>query len=112
MATLVMLASVLYAFNRERVTRLLATTSLFNENKIVGNFSSMERTLLTVPIANTGEGIHREGEFPARGISGQFIYLDRDNRTVIVKTAANRKFRETGVMDPNLAFFRAVADVR
>lgn len=57
-------------------------------------------------------GNHRHGEFLARGIYGQFIYVDRATRTVIVKTSANRRFREEGVMERNTAFFRSVSGVR
>jgi len=39
------------------------------------------------------------GDYEARGIYGQFIYVNPETRTVIVRTAANRKFRETLVDD-------------
>ncbi len=58
-----------------------------------------------------GDGQFREGEFLARGIYGQYIYVDRQTRTVVVKTSANRKFREEGNMASNIAFFRSVAGI-
>ncbi len=58
-----------------------------------------------------GDDNFRQGEFLARGIYGQYIYVDRQTRSVIVKTSANRGFREEGNMERNLAFFRSVAGV-
>jgi len=55
LVALIVLAGVLYLFNRERVTRLLATTSLFNEDRIVSNFSSMQEIFYTAEISNTGD---------------------------------------------------------
>ncbi|KRS16679.1 serine hydrolase domain-containing protein [Roseovarius indicus] len=45
----------------------------------------------------------------ARGIYGQYIYIDRARDVVIVTTAADRQFREDGVHDANIAMFRAIA---
>ena len=52
----------------------------------------------------------RPGEVFARGIYGQYIYLDRVRDVVIVTTAADRLFRDPGVHDQNIAMFRAIAD--
>ena len=52
-----------------------------------------------------------EGEFMARGIYDQYIYVNRNTNSVIVKTSANRKFREPGNTERTLSFFRAVAGV-
>ena len=41
------------------------------------------------------ESVRNGGDFMARGIYGQYIYVNPRNRTVIVRTAANRKFRES-----------------
>ncbi len=49
------------------------------------------------------------GEFYARGIYGQYIYIDRLSDVVIVATSADRRFRERGVNDENIAMFRAIA---
>ena len=46
----------------------------------------------------------------ARGIYGQYIYIDRARDVVIVTTAADRQFREDGVHDANIAMFRAIAE--
>ncbi|WP_306117096.1 MULTISPECIES: serine hydrolase [unclassified Roseovarius] len=50
-----------------------------------------------------------DGIFMARGIYGQYIYIDRPRGVVIVTTAADRLFREPGVNDDNVAMFRAIA---
>ena len=50
-----------------------------------------------------------DGEFFARGIYGQYIYVDRARGVVIATTAADRAFREPGVNDANIAMFRALA---
>ena len=51
-----------------------------------------------------------EGEFMARGIYGQYIYVNRPQGVVIAVTSADRKFREPGVADQNVAIFRLIAE--
>jgi len=51
-----------------------------------------------------------EGEFMARGIYGQYIYVNRPLGVVIATTAADRKFREPGVADRNVEIFRLIAN--
>ncbi|WP_397544278.1 serine hydrolase [Roseovarius salis] len=75
----------------------------------------------TTPLAPTAEGeirygyqwwIPKDGEagvVMARGIYGQYIYIDRARDVVIVTTAVDRDFREDGVHDQNIAVFRAIA---
>ena len=53
---------------------------------------------------------NREGEFMARGVYGQYIYIDRQSRTVIAVNAADRNFRQPGVTDRNVAIFRGIRD--
>lgn len=50
-----------------------------------------------------------DGVFMARGIYGQYIYIDQLRDAVIVTTSADRLFREPGVNDSNVAMFRAIA---
>ncbi|MFT6648819.1 serine hydrolase domain-containing protein [Pseudophaeobacter arcticus] len=50
-----------------------------------------------------------EGEFLARGVYGQYIYIDQARDVVIVSTAADRKFREEGVNKINIEMFRKLA---
>jgi CubicO group peptidase (beta-lactamase class C family) len=49
------------------------------------------------------------GEFMARGVYGQYIYIDQARGVVIALNAADRKFREPGVDDSNVAMFRKIA---
>lgn len=51
-----------------------------------------------------------EGEFMARGIYGQYVYVNRARGVVIATNAADRKFRDEGVSEQNIAIFRAIAD--
>jgi CubicO group peptidase (beta-lactamase class C family) len=48
------------------------------------------------------------GEFMARGIYGQYIYINRPKGIVIVTTGADRNFRDAGVDDENVAMFRTL----
>ncbi len=50
------------------------------------------------------------GEFMARGIYGQYIYVNRPQAVVIAVNSADRNFREPGVADRNIAMFRLVAN--
>ena len=49
------------------------------------------------------------GEYLARGIYGQYIYIDTARQVVIVTTGADRRFRDPGVNDSNVAMFRTIA---
>jgi len=50
------------------------------------------------------------GQFMARGIYGQYIYIDQARDAVVVLTAADRAFREPGVHDRNVAMLRRLVD--
>ncbi|MDE9449692.1 serine hydrolase [Aliiroseovarius sp. Z3] len=50
-----------------------------------------------------------EGEYFARGIYGQYIFIDTSRNVVIALNSADRKFRDEGVNDANIAMFRAIA---
>jgi len=50
-----------------------------------------------------------KGEYMARGIYGQYIYINTGLGVVIAANAADRKFREDGVADQNIAMFRKIA---
>ena len=72
----------------------------------------------TTPSAKTEAGAHQygyqwwmphdaqDGEFFAIGIYGQYIYFDTERKVVIAVNSADRKFREPGVTDANIAMFR------
>lgn len=76
----------------------------------------------TVPSANTAEGeLHygyqwwmpkdpREGEFFGIGVYGQYVYVNRPLGVVIAMNSADRKFKEGGVTDTNIAMFRKIAE--
>lgn len=49
------------------------------------------------------------GEVYARGIYGQFLWIDRDRNVVIAVNSGDRQFRGDGVMDSNIAMLRAIA---
>lgn len=51
----------------------------------------------------------RSGEFFARGIYGQYIYIDQQSGTVIAVNSADRQFREPDAHPQNLAAFRAIS---
>ena len=51
-----------------------------------------------------------EGEFMARGIYGQYVYINRARGVVIATNAADKKFREEGVSAQNIAIFRSIAN--
>lgn len=50
------------------------------------------------------------GEFMGRGIYGQYLYIDQARGVVIVVTAADRRFRDPGVTDFDVAMLRRIAD--
>lgn len=52
----------------------------------------------------------RDGEFFGHGIYGQYIYIDQPRGVLIVSTAADRKFRQDGVSQGNIAMFRKIAE--
>ena len=76
----------------------------------------------TVPSSPTAEGAIQygyqwwipadasEGEFLARGVYGQFIYINRPAGVVVAANSADPDFREPGAFEQNLAMFRALAE--
>ncbi|SHJ35453.1 hypothetical protein SAMN05444000_107166 [Shimia gijangensis] len=52
----------------------------------------------------------REGEFFGIGVYGQYIYINRPLGVVIAMNSADRKFKEDGVTDTNIAMFREIAE--
>ncbi len=51
----------------------------------------------------------RDGEFLARGIYGQYVYIDKQSGTVVAVTGADLTFRESGAFDDSLQMFRVIA---
>lgn len=50
-----------------------------------------------------------DGEFMARGVYGQYVYVDRQSGTVVAINAADRNFREAGAFDDALNMMRLIA---
>ncbi len=50
------------------------------------------------------------GEVYARGVYGQFIWIDRDRDVVIAINSGDRQFRGDGVLDSNIAMMRVIAE--
>lgn len=50
------------------------------------------------------------GQFMARGIYGQYVYIDRPAGVVIVTTAADRSFRDDGVNAQNIDMLRLISN--
>ena len=50
------------------------------------------------------------GQFMARGIYGQYVYVDGVNDVVIATTGADRRFREDGVHEQTMRIFRAISE--
>ena len=48
-------------------------------------------------------------EYLARGIYGQYIYINEPEGVVIVTSSADRQFREPGIDPSNVAMFRTIA---
>ncbi|NEK23930.1 serine hydrolase [Sulfitobacter sp. JBTF-M27] len=75
----------------------------------------------TVPSAPVTEGRYdygyqwwipksgQPGEYMARGIYGQYIYVDPARQVVIVTNAADRQFRDNGIDAQNIEMFRTIA---
>ena len=52
----------------------------------------------------------RPGEVFAIGVYGQWIWIDRAAGVVIARNAADRDFLEPGVLEENIAMFRAITE--
>lgn len=90
-----------------------------NGRQIVPEAWIVESTAASAPTAEGREGYGyqwwlpadaRPGEVFARGVYGQYIYLDRVRGVVIAVNAADLGFRESGVHGANLAMFRRIAE--
>ena len=46
----------------------------------------------------------------ARGVYGQYIYVDTARNVVIAVNSADHGFREPGVSESNIAIFREIAE--
>lgn len=98
---------------------LFARKGRFSGRQIVPEDWALASTRATAPTRPGGMGYGYqwwipkdapEGVFMARGIYGQYMYVDRNRDVVIVVTAADRGFRDAGVHDGNVAMLRVLAE--
>jgi len=52
----------------------------------------------------------REGEFFARGVYGQYIYINRPAGVVVALNSADRAFTEGGANEQNIEMFRTISE--
>ena len=53
----------------------------------------------------------KEREFFARGVYGQYIYIDRTAKAVIALNSANRQFLDDGVGEDNIEALRSIVAI-
>ncbi len=101
-----------------RFGQMFAQQGEWNGNQIVPADWVTQSTTPSAPTApgDVGYGYQwwipqgaAPGEYMARGIYGQYIYIDTARDVVIATNAADRKFRDPGVADANIAIFRLIA---
>ncbi|MEM7545804.1 MAG: serine hydrolase [Pseudomonadota bacterium] len=105
-----------------RFARLILNDGMWNGARILPEGWVAESTSATAPpAADEGQAFGygyqwwippgANGEIMARGVYGQYLWIDQNAGVIIVKTSADRKFREgDGAAHRDaMAFFRAVA---
>ena len=102
-----------------RFGQMVANGGAFNGTQVV---PEEWITVSTTPSAPTQQGEQKYGfqwwmpadakprEFFARGVYGQYIYIDQPRNIVIVTTGADRAFRNAGISRENIEMFRMIAD--
>ena len=63
----------------------------------------MSSDIITFPANNP-----KEGELFARGVYGQYIFINRNAKVVIAVNSANRQFLGDGVGENNIEVLRAI----
>lgn len=101
-----------------RMGEMFRNNGAFNGRQIVPADWAVEST---IPSARTAPGKlqygyqwwmpsdAREGEFLARGVYGQYVYVDKTSGVVIAVNGADKQFREDGAFDDSLRMFRRIA---
>ncbi|NRB17427.1 MAG: serine hydrolase [Rhodobacteraceae bacterium] len=101
-----------------RFGQMIAQNGAYGGQQIVPAMWIAESTQASAPTApgDIGYGYQwwipvgaHAGEFMARGVYGQYIYIDQTRNVVIVTTGADRKFRESGVNRSHIEMFRKLA---
>lgn len=97
---------------------MMAQNGRYGRKQIVPRLWVARSTRPTAPTepGKTGYGFQwwiprnaEPGEFLARGVYGQYIYIHQGRNVVIVVTAADRAFRESGVSRQNVRMLRTLA---
>ncbi|WP_299351597.1 serine hydrolase [uncultured Shimia sp.] len=102
-----------------RFGQMFLQNGMYNGAQVVPNDWVVKST---IPSAKTAPGAlqygyqwwmpkdAREGEFFGIGIYGQYIYVNRPLGVVIAMNSADRRFKEAGITDGNIAMFRQIAE--
>jgi len=97
-----------------RIGLLVAQRGRWGERQLVPSDWIAESTNASAP-GGVGYGYQwwlapdaRPGEVYGRGVYGQFLWIDRDADVVIAVNAADRRFREPGVLEGNIEMLRAI----
>ena len=102
-----------------RFGQMFAQGGMFNGQQVVPADWVTESTAPSAPteVGETKYGYQwwlpadpRPGEYFARGIYGQYVYIDTDANVVVAANSADREFEEDGSFEQNLATFRDIAD--
>ena len=98
-----------------RLGQLVLQDGIWRGREIVGADWLAESTSASAP-GGVGYGYQwwippnaEPGEVYARGIYGQFVWIDRARGVIIAINSADRGFRDTGVLEENIAMMRAIA---
>lgn len=97
-----------------RIGQLVANDGRWNGRQLVSAEWLAESTADSAP-GGVGYGYQwwippqaTPGEVYARGVYGQFVWIDRDHDVVIAVNGADREFLAPGVLDQTIAMFRAI----
>ncbi len=102
-----------------RFGAMVAAGGTWNGTRIVSEDWIAQSTTATAPTEQNEIGYgyqwwiplgSQPGQFMARGIYGQYIYIDQPRGVVIAMNSADRLFREDGVTDRNIAMLRELAE--
>lgn len=101
-----------------RLGQMFLQGGMYNGRQIVPADWVAQSTLPTAPTA-TGAVQYgyqwwmpadaADGEYFARGVYGQYIYVDSASQVVIAANSVDRQFKELGSYEQNLAMFREIA---
>ncbi len=98
-----------------RIGQLVAQDGMWDGQQLVPADWIDESTVASAP-GGVGYGYQwwlpdgaEAGEVYARGVYGQFIWIDRTRDVVIAVNSADRSFRADGVLDGHIEMFRSLA---